>query len=240
VSKRAGLFVPLALACASAPPPLPPGLAPEPALGDSLDALLAKLPHAEQAGARVELEELRILAVDRAPWATLEPARAAADAGRVAVVAGRRCAARAGLRTTRAERASWFLLAGGSVVALDHDGFAADCAARARYEPAARGDVPVERMLARYVTQRWPGDTVPAETRLARGRKLLERGRPDDARGELQALDREIAELERRAGDPDAGDEAMRAAWREGASRLRPLRAELHHALRASGGGALP
>jgi hypothetical protein len=246
---RAGLLVPLALACASAAlgcanaaPPLPAGLAPEPALGDSLEQLLVKLPHADEAGSRVALDELRVLAVDREPWTSLEPAHAAAAAGRVAVVAGRRCSARAGLRVTRAERASWFLLAGGALVAFDHDGFSGACAARARYEPAPRADVPVERMLVRYVTQRWPDDAVPPETRLPRGRKLIARGRPDDARAELHALDREIAALERRAGDPDLGEAAAREAWREEAERLRPLRAALHHALRepGAGGGALP
>jgi hypothetical protein len=231
---RAGLLVPLALACAGAPPPLPAGLSARPALGDSLDLLLAKLPHPEQPGPRVALEELRVLAVDRQPWTPLEPALAAGAGGRVAVVAGRRCSLREGLHRTRAERSSWFLLAEGALVAFDHDGFSAACASLPAFQPASPGDVAIERQLVRYVTQRWPDDAVPGEQRLARGLALLGRGRPDDALAELQALDRQIAELERREQDPETGEESSREAWREEASRLRPMRAQLQHALRDS------
>ena len=238
---RAGLLVPLALACAGAPPPLPPGVTAEPALGDSLERLLVKLPHAEAPGPRVELEELRVLAVDHEPWTALEPALAAGTAGRVAVVAGRRCSVREGLHAMRLERASWFLLAADAVVSFDHDGFSAACAARPAFEPSPRADVAIERMLVRYVTQRWPDDAIPAEERLARGLKLIARDRPDDALAELHALERQIAELERREQDPETSEESSREAWREEAARLRPLRAQLHHALRESRGEvALP
>jgi hypothetical protein len=234
---RAGLLVLLALACAGAPPPLPAGVSAQPALGDSFDLLLAKLPHAEQPGPRVELEELRVLAVDREPWARLDPALAVRAAGRVAVVAGRGCSVREGLHRVRAERSSWFLLSAGSLVAFDHDGFSAGCTPLPAFQPASRDDVAVERMLVRYVTQRWPDDAVPAEERLARGLALIARDRPDDALAELHALDRRIAELERREQDPETGDASSRETWHEEAERLRPLRAELHHALRESRGG---
>jgi hypothetical protein len=234
---RAGLLVPLALACAGAPPPLPPGVSARPELGDRIDLLLAKLPHAEQPGPRVALEELRVLAVDREPWTRLEPALAAGAAGRVAVVAGRRCSLREGLHTTRAERSSWFLLSEGALVAFDHHGFSAACAPLPAFQPASQRDLAIERQLVRYVTQRWPDDAVPGEERLARGLALLARGREGDALAELQALDRQIAELERREQDPENGDESSREAWRGEAALLRPLRAQLHHALRESRGG---
>jgi len=234
---RACFLVALALACAAAPPALPPGVSTQPELGDSLEAVLAKLPLAEEPGPRVEVEELRVLAVDAQPWTLLEPALAAGAPGRVAVVAGRRCSHRQGLHSTRAERASWFLLASDALVAFDHDGFTAACAARPAFEPAPRDDVAVERMLVRYVTQRWSDDAIPAEQRLARGLALLARDRSDDALAELQALDRQIGELERRQQESETADAASREAWREEAERLRPLRAELKRALRESQGG---
>jgi hypothetical protein len=235
---RAGLLLPLALACAAAPPPLPPGVPARPALGDGFDLLLAKLPHAEQPGPRVELAELRVLAVDREPWARLDPALAPRGTGRVAVVAGRRCSVREGLHTARAERSSWFLLSAGALVAFDHDGFSAGCTPLPAFQPASRDDVAVERQLVRYVSQRWPDDAVPAEQRLGRGLALIARDRPDDALAELQALDRRIAELLRREQDPEeTGEASAREAWREEVERLRPLRAQLHHALRESRGG---
>ena len=231
---RAGLLVSFVLACAGAPPPLPPDVSAEPALGDSLALLLVKLPHADEPGPKVEVEELRVLAVDHEPWTRIVPPEAGSGGERVAVVAGRRCSWREGLRSTHAERASWFLLASDAVVSFDHDGFSAACVPRSAFEPSAPGDVGVERMLVRYVTQRWPGDAVPPADRLPRGLAFLGRDRPDDALAELQALDRQIAELERRA-EPDEADEtedqALREAYREEAEELRPLRAELHHAL---------
>ncbi len=235
---RAGLLVPFALACAGSPSPLPAGVSPRPALGDSLAALLAKLPHADEPGPRIELEELRVLAVEREPWTRLDPADPRAADGRVAVVAGRRCAERSGLSTARAERASWFLLASDAIVAFDHDGFARECVPLPAFEPSPASDVGVERMLVRYVTQRWPGDAVPPADRLPRGLALLARERPDDALAELQALDRQIAELERRTRgegeDDDPEEQAARAALHAEAEELRPLRAELYHALAAA------
>jgi hypothetical protein len=234
---RAGLLVPLALACAGAPPPLPAGVGTRPALGDPLELLIAKLPHAEAAGPRVALEELRVLEVEREPWTSLDPAHAAGAPGRVAVIAGRRCAQREGLGVARAERSSWFLLTAGRVVAFDHDAFVGGCVSLPVFEPASREDAPIERQLVRYVTQRWPDDAVAAEERLERGLALLARGRADDALAELQALDREIAELERRERESTSEGRAAsdgEAAWREEADRLRPLRAQLHHALRGS------
>ena len=224
-------IVPLALACAAPPPPLPPGVSSRPELGDRLETLLTKLPHPEEPGPAVEVTELRVLAVDAQPWTTLEPARAEGAPGRVGVVAGRRCRFWEGVRRKQTDRASWFLFEAGVLAAFDHDGFAAGCAPHSAFEPASRADAPLERMLVRYVSQRWPVDRVPAEERLARGLRLLERSRPDDARAELQALDLRIAELARRQDELETPDPAERAALFEEEERLRPLRAELRRAL---------
>ncbi|MGH7286576.1 MAG: hypothetical protein ACREI8_00970, partial [Myxococcota bacterium] len=89
---RPAWIVSLALACAG-PPPLPQGVPASPVLGDSLAVLLAKLPHPDEAGPRVEVTELRLLAVDAQPWAALAVADAERVSGAVAVVAGRRCVA---------------------------------------------------------------------------------------------------------------------------------------------------
>ncbi len=228
---RPAWIVWLALACAG-PPPLPPGVPASPLLGDSLGALLAKLPHPDEAGSTVQVTELRLLAVDGQLWTALDLSDAERASGAVGVIAGRRCVVWQGVRRLRMDRASWFLLRGGQLVAFDHDGFAADCAPRALFEPASAGDVPLERMLARYVSQRWPSDAIPAEDRLARGLRLLAQGREDDAWTELRALDLRIDELARRQVAADTGDAAEASALREEEARLRPQRAELQRALR--------
>ena len=228
---RPAWIVSLALACAG-PPPLPPGVPAGPLLGDSLATLLAKLPHPDEAGPTVEVTELRLLAVDAQPWAALAVADAERASGAVGVIAGRRCVAWQGTRRLRMDRASWFLLRDGQLVAFDHDGFAAHCAPRPLFEPASAADVPLERMLARYVSQRWTSDAVPAEDRLARGLRLLAQGREDDAWTELRALDLRIDELARRQVEANTGAAAETSALREEEERLRPQRAELQRALR--------
>lgn len=224
------LWAALALACAGPPPPLPPGVPAVPAVGDPLPLLLRKLPHAEAPGPRVEIEELRVIAVGKRPWTSLAPEGAQGETGPLAVVAGRRCAEREGLGWQRSARASWFLLRRGAVLAYDHDGFASRCEAVPAYLPAHHDDVRIERMLVRYVSQRWPGDGVAPDERLARGLALLAAERPDDALFELQALDRDIEELERRRNETE--DDALREAWGRDVDRLGPQRARLHHALR--------
>jgi len=87
-------------------------------------------------------------------------------------------------------------------------------------------------MLARYVSQRWTSDAVPAEDRLARGLRLLAQGREDDAWTELRALDLRMDELARRQVEADTGAAAETSALREEEERLRPQRAELQRALR--------
>lgn len=170
------------------------------------------------------------MSVGELPWTPVEPGTADGIAGPLAVVAGRRCTQREGLDREERERASWFLLRHGALLAYDHDGFAPLCEASPAYVPAPREDVGIERMLVRYVTQRWPGDGVSPDERLPRGLALLDARRADDALLELQAFDRDIAELERRKEETE--DEAQREAWSREVARLGPLRARLHHALR--------
>ncbi len=222
-----------ALACATAPPPLPPGTTAEPSIGDSLAVLIAKLHHAEGAPAEVELSELRVVSVEREPWRTLDLAAAGAEPGEVGVIAGRRCAWREGLHSEEVERASWFLLHGGTLHAFDHQGFGARCGGSPAFEPAAAEQVALERSLVRYLSQRWPVAEIPGEERLARGTRLLAQDRVEDARYELFALDRRIAELERRQTEQETPDAGERERLRREQERLRPLRAQLHHALRA-------
>jgi hypothetical protein len=228
-----------ALACAGAPP-LPAGVSAAPALGDPLALLVTKLSHAEGAPADVAVRELRIIAVDREPWQTLDAEAAAAHPGELGVVTGRRCTWREGLERHQVDRASWFLLSEGALRAFDHQGFGAECASRPGFEPANAGQVPLERTLMRYLSQRWPVAEIPADQRLARGLALLDRGRTEDAGYELQALDRRIEEVSRRQNDVDTPDEAERRSLREEEARLRPERAQLYHALRAARGGEEP
>lgn len=235
---RAPLWLPpclaLTLACASAPPPLPAGVSAAPAVGDPLALLVTKLHHTEGTPAAVTLRELRAIAVDREPWQPLELDAAAAHPGEVGVIAGRRCTWREGLLRHEVERASWFLLRAGALTAFDHQGFGAACASRPAFEPAAAEQVALERTLMRYLSQRWPVTEIPGEQRLARGLQLLERGRSEDARFELHALDRRIDELSRRQTEYETPDTAERERLRREEEELRPMRAQLHHALAES------
>lgn len=221
----------LALACAGAPPPLPAGAGATPALGDSLALLVAKLHHADGAPASIELRELRMLSVDREPWQPLDPEAAGAAPGEVGVIAGRRCSFRDGLSRHRVDRGSWFVLRAGALAAFDHRGFGDSCADRLAFEPLAADQVALERSLTRYLSQRWPVTEIPGDQRLVRGLRLLERGRREDAAYELYALDRRIIELERRQSEYETPDVGERERLREEEERLRPLRAQLFHAL---------
>jgi hypothetical protein len=225
----------LALACAG-PPPLPAGASATPALGDALGLLLVKLHHAEGAPAEVELRELRVIDVASEPWRTLDPAAAEGGTGPLGVVAGRRCTWRDGLASGDALHASWYLLRGGRLEAFDHQGFGDACAPRPSFEPAAAAEEALERQLTRYLAQRYPGHTIGADERFSRGLALLSRGRPDDARFELQALDRRLDELDRRQSEHETPDAEERAALRREEERLRPLRARLHRELADSVG----
>jgi hypothetical protein len=220
----------LGLACAGAPPPLPSGVSAAPAVGDPLPLPLQKLPHVEKPGPSVELEELRVVSVKQLPWTPLDPAAATSETGPIAVVAGRSCTEWEGLERHESARASWFLLRGGAVVAFDHDDFAPRCEAIPSYVPTPLEDIAIERMLMRYATQRWPGDSVTPDERLSRGLALLEVQRGEDALLELQALDRDIAELERRRDETE--DDVLREDLARDIARLGPQRARLHHALR--------
>jgi hypothetical protein len=148
------------------------------------------------------------------------------------VTAGRRCSWREGLASDEVERASWFLLDSGRLHAFDHQGFGARCGARPAFEPAARDQVALERALVRYLSQRWPVSEISGEERLARGTRLLAQDRVEDAQYELFALDRRIAELERRQSEQETPDAAERESLRREQEQLGPLRAQLHHALR--------
>ena len=222
----------VALACAGAPPPLPAGATAAPALGDPLALLLTKLHYAEGAPAEVELRELRVLSVDREPWHSVDPTAAEALPGDVGVIAGRRCGWREGLTSHEAERGSWFLLRAGALFAFDHQGFGPSCADRGAYEPVAADQVALERSLMRYLSQRWPVSEIAGDQRLARGLRLLERGRSEDAAYELYALDRRIDELGRRQTEYETPDVGERERLREEEERLRPMRAQLYRTLR--------
>ena len=220
-----------AFACAGAPPPLPAGATAAPAVGDSLALLVTKLHHAEGAPADVALLELRMLSVDAEPWHSVDAATAAALPGDVGVLAGRRCHWREGLSGHDVERGSWFLLRAGALFAFDYQGFGPSCADRPAYEPAPADQVALERSLVRYLSQRWPLTPTQGDQRLARGLALLARGRKEDAAHELYALDRRIAELERRQTEQETPDAGERERMREEEEQLKPFRAQLYHAL---------
>jgi hypothetical protein len=232
---RALLRVPplllLGLACAGAPPALPPGTGAAPALGDPLGLLLAKLAHAEGAPAEIEVRELRMIDVAQEPWRSLDADAARDHAGPLGVIAGRRCAWRDGWSRSETLRGSWYLLRDGRLAAFDHRGFAGACAERPAFRPAAPAEVALERSLSRYLSQRYPPGEIPGEQRLARGLALLESGRTDEAVYELHALDRRIDELSRRQSEYETPDADAREQLAREEEALRPLRAQLQRAL---------
>jgi len=218
------------LACAAVPP-LPAGTSAQPALGDPLGLIVTKLHYADGAPADIDVREVRMLAIDQQPWRTIDAATAAALPGTVGVVAGRRCHWRDGLTGHDVDRGSWFLLRGGALYAYDHTGFGARCAELPAFDPVPLAEVGIERELVRYLSQRWPIAEVNGEQRAARGLALVARGRSDDAIYELNAIDRRLAELARRQTEEETPDAAKRESLRQEEERLRPLRAQLAHAL---------
>ena len=224
----------LALACATAPPPLPAGVPAEPAVGDSLDLLLMKLRHAEGAPAEIELRELRVVAVERQPWRHARSRSRRPEPVPVGVIAGRRCQLARGTAPPTRDRAPGSCSRPANAARLRPPGLRLGCASHPAFEPASAREVALERALVRYLSQRWPVTEIPGDERLARGLRLLERGRFEDAEYELFALDRRLRELARRQSEYETPDPGERERLRREEEELRPLRAQLQHALRDS------
>ncbi|MCP3987400.1 MAG: hypothetical protein GY723_23690 [bacterium] len=168
----------------------------EPTPGGNLDSILVGLfepPSGE--GDRLEVVELRVLAMSESPWSSLEPGDEAAHDGRVGLTTHRICRLREGLTFHRVERSSWMIFEHGKLVAWDHGTFKPGCEGGRSYHPARTGYLDLERGLLRYSAQRFPSARPSLEERFRGGLALLEAERLEDAKRALGQAERNLAEL---------------------------------------------
>ncbi|MBW2242191.1 MAG: hypothetical protein JRH01_09410 [Deltaproteobacteria bacterium] len=168
----------------------------QPAPGSELNGILVGLfePPAGE-GHKLEVVELRLLAMGEPPWATLEPGSAAARHGRVGLTTHRICRLREGLTFHRVERASWMIFEDGMLLAWDHGTFKPGCEAGRSYRPARVEFLDLERGLLRYYAQRYPAAWPTLEERLRGGLALLEADRLEDAKRVLKHADGNVTQL---------------------------------------------
>lgn len=188
----------------------------------------------EQAGSRrVAVSQIRWLGLESDPWRELPGEEAllaeAAGEGLHAVVAGRTCRQRSGLRRFEVSRGSWLLFQGGRLAAFDHWEFGDECVPEHRFLPTPAAQRALEVDLSREVARRFPENALDPEQTFRKGLVYAEHQRREDAAAMLALGDRALAELLRAAReaereDPDAEPPAVGEARR--------LRAELSEALR--------
>jgi len=211
--------------------------APEPGWG--VAQVLALAEQREAGDFAVDVELRRVARVREGVWEDV-PARAArsgdfsADAGADYVVVVRRgCRDWEGRERWSDERASWFLLPGGSLAAFDHWTFGPRCALGNAFRPLA-ADAPsrlTERDLLRWLEQRHPPGRIPTELRFQRGRAFAAAGRIDEAKAMLRFGDDALQSREDLFEKRDVSPEEAQAFEAEG-QRLRGLRGELRAAIR--------
>lgn len=168
----------------------------QPAPGSELDGILTGLFEAPPGGGhRLEVVELRLLAMSEPPWSTLEPGSDAVRHGSVGLTTHRICRLREGLTFHEVERASWMIFQDGKLVAWDHGTFSTGCEAGRSYRPARAESLDLERGLLRYSAQRYPAAHPTLEERLRGGLALLEADRLEDAKRVLKYADANVTEL---------------------------------------------
>lgn len=182
-------------------------------------------------GDRIEVRELRVLAMSERPWRELEPGEVASTDGLVGLLTHRICRRRDGLEFTREERSSWMIFEHGALIAYDHGHFAGGCAAERWLRPAPKEKLGAERGLLRYTAQRYPAARPTLEERLQGGVALVEVGRLDDAERLARLADPRIAELEDRT---EILFDQQKARSEERLRVVKALRAKLVRALRAA------
>ena len=182
-------------------------------------------------GDRLEIRELRVLAIAERPWRELEPDEAAGYEGLMGLLTHRICRRRDGLEFTREERSSWMLFEDAALVAYDHGQFVGGCASERWLRLAPERLRDAEKGLLRYTAQRYPAARPSLEERLQGGLALVEGQRLDDAERLVRLADPRIVELEDEAENLFDDEKA------EAEERLRvtkALRAKLVRALRAA------
>ncbi len=207
-----------------------PGAEPAPPqAGAGFGPTIAALDLAPGPGARVVVEELRVLRTEDGAWEPLDPASAETASGTVGVATSRRCLQREGWRRREVPRSSWFLFRDGALVAWDHGVFGPGCSVEAHFRPAREEDLAEERTLVRWLAQRFPEARPDVSERMRMGLAYVEAGRLDDAERMLadgeHAIEAAERDRSRDPGAPTAEPSETEAEW------LR-LRAELFRALR--------
>ena len=127
------------------------------------------------------------------------------------------------------ERASWYLLRGDALVAWDHWSYGERCVPANSFRPAREEHRYTEKVMLRFVAQRFPNPATPAPIRFERGHAYLEAERIDDARRMLKSGDRAIESVANDHLHREAGE--TRTALRAEEDRLRRQRAKLSVAI---------
>jgi hypothetical protein len=224
---------------ADAVAPAPSDL-PLPSEGMTLGEAIAVVETEEQGDFSVSAEVLRIAKIEGGIWEDV-PARAArrsdfapAAGAEYVVVAQRTCSDWATTRDRWSDdRASWFLFAGGKLVAFDHWTFGPRCALGNAFSPVPAGSpsVSTERDLLRWLEQRHPPGKIPTELRFARGRAFAAADRLPEARAILRFSD-DALDYREDVFEVRESTEDERSAFDAESRRLRDLRADLSTAIR--------
>jgi hypothetical protein len=206
--------------------------------GASLGEVLAWAEARESGEFSVDADLERVVRVSEGLWedVPLRKARAADFAPDAAadyvVVVRRSCRDWEGRERWSDERASWFLLPSGRLVAFDHWTFGPRCALGNAFRPprASAHARAIERDLLRWLEQRHPPGRVPTEIRFQRGMAYVASGRRREARAMLRFGDDALQSREDLFEKRIASPEEAEAFELEG-RRLRALRNELRAAI---------
>jgi hypothetical protein len=213
---------------------------PLPSEGMTLGEAIAVVETEEPGDFSISAEVLRVAKIAGGIWEDVSTRAArrpdfapAADAEYV-VVARRTCSDWATTRDRWSDdRASWFLFAGGKLVAFDHWTFGPRCALGNAFAPVPAGspNVVTERDLLRWLEQRHPPGKIPMELRFARGRAFAAAGRLPEARAILRFSD-DALDYREDVFEVRESTEEERSAFDAESRRLRDLRADLSTAIR--------
>lgn len=211
----------------------------DPAPGASLAEVIALGEAREGGGFSVDAELERVARVRDGIWEDV-PERSARrpdfvpePGAEYVVVVRRRCRDWEGRERWSDERASWFLLREGGLVAYDHWRFGPRCSLRSALRPVA-ADSPsraTERDLRRWLDQRHPPGRLPIELRFRRGIAYAEAGRDAEARAALRSGDNALVSREDLFEKREVTSAEAEAFELEG-RRLRALREDLRAAIR--------
>ncbi len=202
-----------------------------PALAAPMEGVIAGL-YADSGGEGdwLEVEELRVLALDDKPWVEVGPAEAKSHA-LLGLVVHRSCWRWNNLDYVKLDRSSWMIFENQALVAFDHGAILPGCLGERILQPAGEDRLEFERGLVRYTAQRYPSAWPTLEERLRGGLALVQVGRLDDAERVLKLGDTRVAELK---DEIDATFDEEKTALQARYDEARKLRLELMRSLKTA------